>query len=421
MGLAVALPVVARQEAAGRIIPAYTEGSIAFAKKQFGDAVKHFSRALGNAPSQPGLMAELARAEHMAGDTPRAIARLAAALRLGSGLDVVDDPAIAALLSRPEAASAREAADALRKPVGTATEAFRLSERDLIPEGITYDPADRSFYVGSIYRRKIVRVAADGKQSTFAGAQPGSLLSPLGMKVDPRRGVLWVATEGNLNMHAATAAEDGTSALLAFDLRNGQVVRKYVPPAGPRRHLFNDVVIDREGTVFVTDSEEGSVYLVRRLGDRLERLVGPGVMEYPNGIALASDERRLFVAHVGGIAVIDVAAGRVSPLPHPESVSLADVDGLYRDGRRLIAVQNGLTPPRVALFTMDEGETRVTGMSVIERGHPLFAGIPTTGVIVDGVFYLIANAQLRAFTADHRILPIEKLQESVILKAPLPR
>ena len=42
---------------------------------------------------------------------------------------------------------------------GQSTEiAFRLAERDLIPEGITYDPLTKTFYIGSINKKKIVKL-----------------------------------------------------------------------------------------------------------------------------------------------------------------------------------------------------------------------------------------------------------------------
>ena len=43
--------------------------------------------------------------------------------------------------------------------------AFRLPERDLIPEGICYDPEDDVFYLGSIRKSKILKISRDGEVS----------------------------------------------------------------------------------------------------------------------------------------------------------------------------------------------------------------------------------------------------------------
>ncbi len=307
-----------------------------------------------------------------------------------------------------------------QSPVSTSREAFRLAQRDLIPEGIAYDPVDQHFYVGSIYRRKIVRIDSRGRVSDFVSEARDGLLAVLGMKVDAARRALWVASQGTLVMKGGVAADVGRSALLQFDLQSGRLLKKVEVRPNRLPHLFNDLVIERGGGVLLTDSEHGSVWRLPPGSDRLEALAGPRALDYPNGIALSSDERRVFVAHLSGIAVFELATGRRSELPHPDALTLSDIDGLYRDRHRLVAVQNGLVPPRVVVFDLNAGEDRVLGMRVLERGHPLFASIPTTGTVARGWFYYIANAQLRAFTADNAILPLEKLQETVILRTRLP-
>ena len=70
--------------------------------------------------------------------------------------------------------------------------AFSLKEKDLIPEGITYDPRQQKFYVSSIYKRKIVGINLDGTSFDFAGEAQDGLYSTLGMKVDAARNHLWV-------------------------------------------------------------------------------------------------------------------------------------------------------------------------------------------------------------------------------------
>lgn len=430
-GLLAAAALTAQEQPAG-IIGHYRAAGAALARKDFAGAVDLYARALAAVPSHPGLLAGMARAQHLAGNRPAAIEHLTRALRLGSGLDVVDDPRMAMLLAGDDAADVRQTAAVLRAPVATSTEAFRLREKDLIVEGIAYDPVERAFYVGSIYHRKIVRVDETGRATTFAGGGAGDerLYSVLGMKVDATRRLLWAATEGNLSMKDAAPAEDGRSALAAFDLRSGRLVRKF-EPREPGRHLFNDIAIDSSGRAYVTDSEAGSVYVTVPAAGGLDLVAGPGRFEYPNGVALSADGRVLYVAHLAGISLIDVATRRVTPLAAPPDVALSDVDGLYvdDDGGRpqgaphhpLIAVQNGLSPARIVRFDLAPGGDRVTGATVLERGNRLFASIPTTGALAGEWFYYIANSQVRAFTPDHRILPPDKLEETVVLKTHVSR
>ncbi|MBN2414528.1 hypothetical protein JXO52_01730 [bacterium] len=60
----------------------------------------------------------------------------------------------------------------------------------------------------------------------------------------------------------------------------------------------------------------------------------------------------------------------------------------------------------------------MTGAEIIERGNPHFA-LPTTGVIVNDLFYYIANSQIYRTDEHRKLLPAEQLDEVVILKTVL--
>ena len=44
---------------------------------------------------------------------------------------------------------------------------FTKTEKDVIPEGITIDPADRTIYVSSIARKKIIAIDTNGTNKDF--------------------------------------------------------------------------------------------------------------------------------------------------------------------------------------------------------------------------------------------------------------
>jgi hypothetical protein len=79
-----------------------------------------------------------------------------------------------------------------REPrVTRAQTAFTLAgQRDLIPEGIAYDPVDDVFYVSSIYRRKVLRVERSDRATDFVGEEQDGMLGGLGVKVDAKRRLL---------------------------------------------------------------------------------------------------------------------------------------------------------------------------------------------------------------------------------------
>ena len=76
--------------------------------------------------------------------------------------------------------------------------AFQLPERDLVPEGICYDPISESFFLGSIEKHKILRISMDGTVETFVPPRTEGLWSVIGMRVDVERRVLWAnSDQGN--------------------------------------------------------------------------------------------------------------------------------------------------------------------------------------------------------------------------------
>ena len=71
--------------------------------------------------------------------------------------------------------------------------------------------------------------------------------------------------------------------------------------------------------------------------------------------------------------------------------ALSGIDGLYLDGRTLIATQNGTSPERVIEFALDPSLARIESETILERATPTL-GDPTHGVVIGGDFYYIANS-----------------------------
>ena len=284
-------------------------------------------------------------------------------------------------------------------------EAFRIPEKDLIPEGIAYDPADRALFVGSLNKRKIVRVAPDGKAADFVASDQDGLGPVLGLRVDPERRWLWACT--------GSESKPDSSYLFAFEMGGrGRLVKK-VRLATPGPHLLNDLVVTSGGEVFASDSEGGTV--VRLAPDKDElRPFAQGFI-YPNGIALSADERALFVADgKSGLTRVDRSTGQKRALSYSKGVSPFGVDGLYFHAGSLVAVQNGAGQPRVVRYRLDETLTKIAGIEILESRNPAFV-IPTTAALAGQDLYILATSNLSALGKDG-LNPSAKLYDVVILK-----
>lgn len=281
--------------------------------------------------------------------------------------------------------------------------AFRLADRELVPEGIAYDGRTQTFYVGSTYLRKIVSVdARGGVARDFTGEAQDGLTGVLGMRVDARRGVLWaVSSHAGLSMPMKGMTREclGCSGVFKYDLRDGRLIKKYHLPNAPAQHFLNDLTINSAGDVFITDTVGGALYTVNRRRDELELFLSLGPRAYPNGIDLSGDGRRLFVAVDGGLSVVEVRSKQVSQLRLPAGVK-PGIDGLYFHRNTLVAIQP-FDAHKVVRYRLDKRQEAVTSVEVLEADHPLMSQ-PTTGVVAGREFYYIANSQLQLFRAAYQ-------------------
>jgi hypothetical protein len=325
------------------------------------------------------------------GNNRAALELLGKCLNLHEGFDPSGSPTFQKLLRLSPEFSPRILALHREFPaVGRAQLAFATKERDLVPEGLAYDTRQDVFYLSSLNRRKIVRIAPDGGETDFVPAGRDALLPILGVRTDPSDGSVW----------ANSWSEDtGTSELLHFTATGALLGRYSITDAG--KHGFNDLVIQKSGAVILTDSLSNRVYRFDHSARAFSELTFPRQLAEPNGIALSSDDSQLFVADDFGIQRFDLQSGlRSELLPGPHN-TLAGVDGLYWHRGSLIGIQNAIGSPRIAAFKLSKDGSRVVRTTVLEFRSALLNGEPTTGAIKGDYFYFIINSQGENMNGDH--------------------
>ena len=377
--------------------------------------LEHARAAQALRPAHGGVTYALASAFALTGDTAGALATLRHFAVLGHSADLAADSDFAGLRGHEAYAELTRRLERNREPVLASRVAFELPERELLTEGIAYDERDDVFYVGSVHRSKIFRVTPGRAVSVFAAELPRGW-APLGLRLDPKRGALWVATAALPQTAGYSPSDSGRSAILRYDLRSGRVAARYDAPADGSPHLVGDLVITRDGDVYASDSRAPVLYRVPARGDTLEPFVESPLLLSGQGLALTPDERWLYVAdYARGILRVDLREKSVSLVEAADSVLALGVDGLYFHRGSLIGIQNGVTPHRVARFTLSPAGDRLLRAEVLERAHPRYAE-PTLGVLVDGELYYVANAQWERFGEDGRIEKPDSLERPVVLR-----
>jgi sugar lactone lactonase YvrE len=272
--------------------------------------------------------------------------------------------------------------------------AFVLQRAGVIPENIAYDaPRDR-FLGGDLERDGLIELRRDGSFRPFA-TEAGIDGRVLGLKIDTRRNLLWGVAFTRLTAAAGDSVQPpARSQVFALELPGGKLVHRIASPQDGRSHLFNDLVIGENGTVYLTDSEAGAVWALE--GKRL-RLLHEGPPErfaYPNGITFLPGERGLLVAYWQGLLTINLPGGPATPVRVANDSIVGRIDGMYPACGGFVGIQNMATPSRVIAFRLEQGAP--VALRDLERGRPDFRG-PTTGAVVRDTLFYVANAQIGPF------------------------
>ena len=252
-----------------------------------------------------------------------------------------------------------------------------------MPEGTAWDPATRSFLVGSLHKNKVVAVAEDGTVSERVSG--GGLGSVVGIHVDAARGILWVASNARFDEPADTT----TPALVAFEAATGLFLRRVDAPRGA---FLNDLTTGPDGTVYVTDSRSARVWALDPDSRELGALAQLGPLLGPNGITVSQDGRFLFVADYDHVRVLSLETGEAWRIIAPDSVNLTGIDGLAHAGDALVA-HHPLAFWRIARYRLDANARRIVGGDFFERNTP-DARTSTTGEVVGDWYYYLGNGQL---------------------------
>lgn len=390
----------------------------AYQAKDYAAFLENMKQAAALRPDHPRIVYNLSAAYALNGRGEESIDWLGRLARMGLAYAAEKDEDFASLRDSREFANVLALLRKNLSPVGNASQAFTLHEKGLVPESVAYDPSTRSFYVSSVYRRKILRVTPKGEVEEFATERDG-LWSVMGMKVDAARRELWVCTAAQPQMSNYVAAERGRSGVFRFDLRTGRLAGKYMIADDSKQHWLGDLAINSRGDVYATDSLSPALYLLRRGADGFETVVEGEPFVSPQGLDFSADEKRLFVADYSkGVFVVDLSTKRAAPLaPAPDSTMLG-IDGLYFYRGGLVAIQNGVNPNRVVRLFLSKDLTRVERFEAVAANHAAFDE-PTLGVVVRGDFYFVANSQWGAIDGQGRLAPPEKLKEPVVLKLKL--
>lgn len=321
-----------------------------------------------------------------------------------------------ALSSAPLCAGAQASPDSLAR--GSLLR--ELADSTLWPEGVDRDPRTGDFYVASVRHRTIVRVAKDGRERELWPRDDRRLGAMLGVRVDPRRPVVWATTSGIPQSSGWVPADSAIAALLRIDARTGRILRRWDLPVAPRGHVLGDLALGPRGDVYFTDSYHPVLYRLRPGADTLEQFTHP-LFRSLQGISPTGDDRFVYVADYSrGLLRARLSDGDVRRLGVAGGTDTRGCDGIVLHRGALVAVQNGAAPARVVRFVLNAAGDSIVTAQTIDR-NPVLAPEPTIGTMMGDRFVYVANSQWEEYDDAGRLKPGARLTRPRLVAVPVPR
>lgn len=262
---------------------------------------------------------------------------------------------------------------------------------DLMPEGSAWDGKRKEIAISSGHLRKVIAVNEAGDVRDIIEEGEAGVFAVLGMEIDAERR-LWIASTAAPFMKDYSETDAGRAAVHSFDVDTGRNLGAWFSDINPA--LFNDIAVAPDGRFFVTDTVNNRIVVLDTETGKLQPLHSDLPLQSPNGIAYAGKGNALFVADFRGLTRIDLSSGQQYrldlPAAHP---SLGGIDGLEYADSYLVGIQNLAGSGQVWKVTLNDAETEIRNVELLEAGSPLFAN-PTTGVVTKTGFRFLANPAL---------------------------
>lgn len=392
------------------------EAIIKYNEKDFKGFLQSAKAASGLRKNHPGLFYNVAIGYALTNNPDSALLYLNKISDMKLFFPAEQDSDFVSLWNKNEFKEIVKKLNSAKEHYGKSEFEFELNEKDLLTESVAYNPLTETFYISSVHKSKILSYNKKEGAKLFCESGDVTFGGVYGMKVDSKNNLLWACTGFLPQVKGYAENHKGINEAVKYDLTTGKVLNKYKIPEG--EHLFGDLVLNANGDVYIADSRDNNIYLIKNGSDKIEPFFISDIFASLQGIDFSSDERFLFAADYSmGVYKIDMNSKQISAIQVPDNLTDLGIDGLYFYKNSLIGIQNGVTPHRVIKMNLNENYNKIISWEVIEANNKYFFE-PTLGVLNGDDFYYIANSQWPNFKRDGTV-DVENLQKPVILKVNL--
>ena len=278
----------------------YSEAMAAYKAKDYRQFYEKIKEANKLHPYHQGVLYQLGIAAALNGKKDEAIQNLKKAILINTDFKLEGIADFGSIKDTPEFKKLVALQKEWQSPVIHSTTAFVIKDRSLHTEGIEYDPTHKTFYLGSIHKRKIVKVTGDGTTTDFCPSAFEGMTSIFGIKVDDKRNLLWACASPMEEMENYDSL--ARSAVFQFELSSGKLLHKYQMLLNKNNCVFGDLILSETGKVFISDSKNNDIYIINEKTHQIEPYYSSPEFWNIQGMAFSPDDKYLFIAdYVKGI------------------------------------------------------------------------------------------------------------------------
>lgn len=365
-------------------------------------------------PSHPTYTYNLAAAYALNNQQLQAIATLEKVVLMNNKTTFEEDTDFLNVQNYSEFKALSALKNNLENPISNSQKIVSLTEKDLHPEGLLYLSKSKTWLASSIRKRKIVSfdVKTGYCKDWFVEA---NLLAVFAIKADVEEKYLWVSTAAMPEMKGFTKDLEGKSEVLKIAIKTKKIVNRF---ALQSNSIFGDLVLAKNGDVYVSDSGEAVIYKISN--DKMEVFLDLKKEAYNlQGLTFNDDETQLFIAdYRNGILRIPMKNTLDREwLLFPKTTTVKGIDGLVYYKNALIAVHNGVKPIRLLQYNLNKNQTEISSYKIIDNNRPEF-NEPALVTIVNGKLYFFSNCPWNSYDKNYN-LEETKFENPMLFEFPI--